>query len=188
MFFLMVDNYDSFTYNLVALFRLNGAKVDVIRNTEYKDANEYKGIILSPGPSNPINSGSTLEYLEKYAGRTPIFGVCLGMQSIGHHLGYEIRKANSVMHGKVDAVDISADSLILEGIESGFTGVRYHSLAVTAPADKVIATAASDGECMAIEDHANLLYGVQFHPESILSDAGDIMVKKNFMKICGANG
>jgi len=182
--FLMVDNYDSFTYNLVALFRLNGAKVDVIRNTEYKDANEYMGIILSPGPSNPSNSGSTLKYLEKYSGRTPIFGVCLGMQCIGHHLGYEVRRAKSVMHGKVDAVNISKDSKLLEGVRSGFTGVRYHSLAVTAPADKVIATANADGECMAIEDHAKLLYGVQFHPESILSEFGDTMVK-NYMKICG---
>ncbi|PLX69923.1 MAG: glutamine amidotransferase [Denitrovibrio sp.] len=182
--FLMVDNYDSFTYNLVALFRLNGAKVDVIRNTEYKDANEYKGIILSPGPSNPTNSGSTMEYLKKYVGRTPIFGVCLGMQCIGHHLGYEVRKAASVMHGKVDQMNISEGSQILSGIKSGFTGVRYHSLAVTAPADKVIATAATDGECMAIEDHTSLLYGVQFHPESILSEFGDTMVK-NFMKICG---
>jgi len=183
--FLMVDNYDSFTYNLVALFRLNGAKVDIIRNTEYKDANEYKGIILSPGPSNPSNSGSTLEYLKKYAGRTPIFGVCLGMQSIGHHLGYEIRKAKSVMHGKVDSMKLTGSSKILAGVSDGFTGVRYHSLAVSAPKDKIIATAASDGECMAIEDHSMLLYGVQFHPESILSESGNMMVK-NFMKICGA--
>lgn len=182
--FLMVDNYDSFTYNLVALFRLNGAKVDVIRNTEYKDANEYKGIILSPGPSNPANSGSTLEYLEKYAGRTPIFGVCLGMQSIGHYLGHEVRKAKSVMHGKTDQIQIIKNSKILDGVSDGFTSVRYHSLAVSAPEEMIIAKAAADGECMAIEDDSKLLYGVQFHPESILSEQGDIMVK-NFMKICG---
>ncbi|MGD9808584.1 MAG: aminodeoxychorismate/anthranilate synthase component II [Deferribacterales bacterium] len=182
--FLMVDNYDSFTYNLVALFRLNGAKVDVIRNTEYKDANEYKGIILSPGPSNPSNSGSTLEYLKKYAGRTPIFGVCLGMQSIGYHLGYEVRKANSVMHGKVDKIKLTRESKILAGCEDNFSSVRYHSLAVSAPEEYIVAKAVSDGECMAIEDDEKLLYGVQYHPESILSEYGSIMVK-NFMNICG---
>lgn len=182
--FLMVDNYDSFTYNLVALFRLNGAKVDVIRNTEYRDANEYKGIILSPGPSNPANSGSTLEYLDKYAGRTPIFGVCLGMQSIGHYLGYKVVKAKSVMHGKVDQINIKRDSKILKGVDDMFESVRYHSLAVDAPEDMVIATASKDNEVMAIEDDSKLLYGVQFHPESILSQSGDVMVK-NFMNICG---
>lgn len=182
--FLMVDNYDSFTYNLVALFRLNGAKVDVIRNTEFKSANEYKGIILSPGPSNPANSGSTLEYLDKYAGRIPIFGVCLGMQSIGHHLGYEVRKANSVMHGKTDVIRLTQPSKLMDGVKDGFTSVRYHSLAVSAPEKLITAKAESDGECMAIEDDEKLLYGVQFHPESILSEHGGIMVK-NFMKICG---
>ncbi|ADD67945.1 glutamine amidotransferase of anthranilate synthase [Denitrovibrio acetiphilus DSM 12809] len=182
--FLMVDNYDSFTYNLVALFRLNGAKVDVIRNTEYKDANEYQGIILSPGPSNPANSGSTLEYLDKYAGRTPIFGVCLGMQSIGHYLGYEVRRAKSVMHGKVDNIKLTGDSKILSGVKDDFATVRYHSLAVAAPEEMIIAKASADGECMAIEDDSKLLYGVQFHPESILSEHGDSIVK-NFMNICG---
>jgi len=182
--FLMVDNYDSFTYNLAALFRLNGAKVDVIRNTEYRSANEYKGIILSPGPSNPVNSGSTLEYLDKYAGLTPIFGVCLGMQSIGHHLGYEVRRAKSVMHGKVDRIELKGESEILKGVAGGFQSVRYHSLAVSAPEELIKARAEADGECMAIEDHTKLLYGVQFHPESILSEEGGAMVK-NFMNICG---
>ena len=180
----MVDNYDSFTYNLVALFRLNGAGVDVIRNTSYKDANEYKGIILSPGPSNPANSGSTLQYLEKYAGRTPIFGVCLGMQAIGHYLGYEVRRAKSVMHGKADTINVCGTSRILEGAPESFSSVRYHSLAVSAPDQMVIAKAESDGECMAIEDDSRLLYGVQYHPESILSEYGNTMVQ-NFMKICG---
>lgn len=182
--FLMVDNYDSFTYNLAALFRLNGADVDVVRNTEFKSANEYKGIILSPGPSNPSNSGSTLEYLDKYAGRLPIFGVCLGMQAIGYYLGYDVVKAKSVMHGKTDSVKLTGSSKILEGVKDRFAAVRYHSLAVRAPENLVTAEAESDGECMAMEDHGKLLYGVQFHPESILSEEGGIMVR-NFMNICG---
>jgi anthranilate synthase component 2 len=180
----MVDNYDSFTYNLVALFRLNGAEVDVIRNTEYINADKYQGIILSPGPSNPANSGSTLEYLKNYAGKTPIFGVCLGMQSIGHYLGLEVPKAKSVMHGKTDSIRICRESKILKGVPDGFTGVRYHSLAVAAPDELIVAKAASDSECMAIEDDENRLYGVQFHPESILSGFGGVMVR-NFMEICG---
>lgn len=182
--FLLVDNYDSFTYNLFALFRLAGAKLDVVRNTEFKPADGYKGIILSPGPSNPANSGTTLKYLDMYTGKIPMMGVCLGMQSMGYHLGYKVRKAQSVMHGKADNMQIIKPSKLFDGVPDGFTAIRYHSLAIDAPDSIKIAVAKSDGECMAIEDEANKLYGVQFHPESILSGYGDVMAK-NFMKICG---
>jgi len=182
--FLLVDNYDSFTYNLYALFRLAGAEVDVIKNTEFREADGYKGIILSPGPSSPKNSGTTLKYLELYTGRIPMMGVCLGMQAMGYHLGYEVRSAKSVMHGKTDIIKKTRESKLFEGIEDGFTAVRYHSLAVAAPESVMTAVAGSDGECMAMEDEANRLYGVQFHPESVLSAHGDVMVR-NFMNICG---
>ncbi len=184
--FLLVDNYDSFTYNLYALFRLAGAEVDVIKNTEFRSAEGYQGIILSPGPSNPSNSGTTLEYLKKYTGKTPMLGVCLGMQAMGYHLGYEIRGAKTIMHGKTDIIKKTKESKLFAGIPDGFTAVRYHSLAVAAPESVMTAIAASDGECMAMEDEANRLYGVQFHPESVLSACGDIMVK-NFMNICGVS-
>ncbi|WP_022850545.1 anthranilate synthase component II [Limisalsivibrio acetivorans] len=176
--FLLVDNYDSFTYNLYALFRLNGQEVRIIRNDEYIDAEKYEGIIISPGPSNPLNSGTSMKYLENYTGKKPIFGVCLGMQCIGHHLGYEVSHAKSVMHGKTDTIT-SQDSLILGDGE--FTAVRYHSLSVKCGDDRMRARAVSDGEVMAIEDHSMKLYGVQFHPESIKSERGDSMVT-NFVK------
>jgi anthranilate synthase component 2 len=182
--FLLIDNYDSFTYNLYALFRLAGAEVDVIRNTEYRNADDYKGIILSPGPSTPDNSGTTLEYLNNYTGIKPVMGVCLGMQAIAYHLGCNVRKAKSVMHGKVDNISIEKDSTLLKGIPEKFKTVRYHSLAVDVPEGIVTATAESDSECMAIEEKDKMLFGVQFHPESILAEHGDTMVK-NFMKICG---
>lgn len=182
--FLLVDNYDSFTYNLFALFRLAGAKLDVVRNTEFKPAEGYEGIILSPGPSSPENAGTTLKYLDTYTGKIPMMGVCLGMQSIGYHLGYKICRAKTVMHGKADSMMLSGESKIFAGLPDGFTAIRYHSLAVDAPEELITARAKSDGECMAIEDNKNMLYGVQFHPESIMSEYGDIMVK-NFMKICG---
>jgi len=184
--FLLVDNYDSFTYNLYALFRLNGAEVDVIRNTEYRNADDYKGIILSPGPSVPQNSGTTLEYLNNYTGKIPMMGVCLGMQTICHHLGMNVRKSKSVMHGKVDKVMINRESLLIADIGCEFNTVRYHSLAVDVPEDKLTAVAASDGESMAVEDAERKLFGVQFHPESIMAEQGGVMVR-NFMKICGVS-
>lgn len=177
--FLLVDNYDSFTYNLYALFRLNGADVDLIKNTDYVNADRYKGIILSPGPSHPSNSGSSLRYLAEYAGKKPVFGVCLGMQAIGHHLGYEVGRAKSIMHGKVDRVK-ATQSLLFDGIDS-FDAVRYHSLAVKGAGRLVTATAESDGEAMAIEDTERMLFGVQFHPESIRSEHGG-RIAANFIK------
>ncbi|MGE4317867.1 MAG: aminodeoxychorismate/anthranilate synthase component II [Deferribacterales bacterium] len=182
--FLLIDNYDSFSYNLFALFRLAGAKIDVIRNTEFKPADGYKGIILSPGPSSPENSGTTLKYLEMYTGKIPMMGVCLGMQSMAYHLGYKVRKAKTVMHGKADDIVSVKPSKIFAGIPETFSAIRYHSLAADVPDSIKIAVAKSDGECMGMEDEANKLYGVQFHPESILSGYGDVMAK-NFMNICG---
>jgi len=179
--YLMVDNFDSFTYNLYALFRLSGVEIDVIKNNEYIDADKYEAIILSPGPSNPENSGTTLKYLENYAGKKPIFGVCLGMQAIGHYMGYKITHAKKIMHGKQDTIIPKDGSRILDGIDD-FTGVRYHSLAVAADDSVITANAKSDGEVMGIEDESRMLYGVQFHPESIKSEFGEKIVE-NFKKI-----
>lgn len=181
--YLLVDNYDSFTYNLYALLVLNGCKVDVIKNREYKNADDYEGIILSPGPSNPKNSGTTLQYLQEYAGKKPIFGVCLGMQSIGYHLGYDVVHASTVMHGKKDKMKITKDSILFSGIDGEFDAVRYHSLAVKADDSIVTSRAETDSEVMSIEIPEKKLFGVQFHPESIMSTCGDIIVK-NFIKFC----
>ena len=180
--FLLIDNYDSFTYNLYALFCLQGAEVKLIKNDQYIDADEYKGIIISPGPSHPENSGTSMKYLEKYAGKKPIFGVCLGMQCIGHFMGFKVAGARSIMHGKKDDILISnPSSLIFSGIDEKCAGVRYHSLAVYSDDKYVTAKAASDGEIMGMEDRDNMLFGVQFHPESILSTEGKAMAD-NFMK------
>lgn len=172
--FLLVDNYDSFTYNLYALFRLNGAEVELIKNNETVNADKYEGIIISPGPSHPANSGTSLHYLKEYTGKKPIFGVCLGMQAIGYHLGYEVGRAKSVMHGKIDRVK-AEKSVIFEGINE-FDAVRYHSLAVKGADHLVTARAKSDGEVMAMEDKEKMLFGVQFHPESVRSEEGAKMV------------
>jgi anthranilate synthase component 2 len=172
--FLLVDNYDSFTYNLYALFVLNGAEVELIKNNELVDADKYEGIIISPGPSHPANSGTSLEYLKEYTGKKPIFGVCLGMQAIGYHLGHEVGKAKSVMHGKIDKVK-PEKSVLFDGIDE-FEAVRYHSLAVKCGDDIVTARAESDGEVMALEDKEKMLFGVQFHPESVRSEHGNRIV------------
>jgi len=179
----MVDNYDSFTYNLYALLVLNGAKVDVIKNREFRSADDYDGIIISPGPSSPVNSGTSLEYLEKYAGKKPFLGVCLGMQTIGYYLGYDVVNAYTIMHGKKDTITVSGDSMLYNGIGDSFEAVRYHSLAVRADDERVTSKAVSDGEVMSIEDREKMLFGVQFHPESIMSAKGDVIVK-NYIKFC----
>ncbi|MGA1861328.1 aminodeoxychorismate/anthranilate synthase component II [Deferribacter thermophilus] len=182
--FLLIDNYDSFTYNLYALFDEAGVKVDIVKNDELVDASCYKGIIISPGPSNPENSGYSLAYIEKYKGVIPIFGVCLGMQCIAFYKTGSYRQAKSIKHGKIEKVIKTKDSLILDGIPERFDAVRYHSLAVNVSDDNVVAIAETDNEIMAIEYKDDLLFGVQFHPESIKSEFGDIIVK-NFIKICG---
>jgi len=125
--YLLVDNYDSFTYNLYSLFSNLGAEVKVIKNSEFIPADDYMGIILSPGPSNPANAGTTLKYIEKYKGKIPIFGVCLGMQSIGYMNGVKIRKAKKIMHGKVDTICVNRESMLFNNLPDKFQAVRYHS-------------------------------------------------------------
>jgi len=178
--FLMIDNYDSFTYNLYALFLQCGAQVRVIRNSEYIDASEFSGIIISPGPSGPENSGTSLRYIDEYLGKKPIFGVCLGMQCIGYRLGYPIIHAKTIKHGKVDDVSVIKDSVLFRGLPDRFSVVRYHSLAVDIDNKYVTSVSNDDGVVMAIEDRDRMLFGVQFHPESILSQHGDGIVK-NFL-------
>ena len=182
--YLLIDNYDSFTFNLYALCLKCGMDVKVVKNDSFIDALSYSGIIISPGPSNPQNSGFSLNYLEKYAGEIPFFGVCLGMQCIGYYLGHRIKKANTIKHGKVDKVKVVKDSIILNGMES-FNAVRYHSLAVEVDGNSNIVKAISerDREIMAIEDVKNMLFGVQFHPESYLSEDGEKIIK-NFKNFC----
>lgn len=181
--FLLVDNYDSFTYNLKALFEMEGVEVFVIKNDEFTDASTFDGIILSPGPSNPTNAGTSLTYIERYRGKKPIFGVCLGMQTICYTLGYNYRKARSIMHGKIEEVKKKKELILLKGLPDTFKAVRYHSLVVDAPDEYVTSISASDNEAMSFENIDEMLFGVQFHPESYLSEYGNLIVR-NFIHFC----
>lgn len=178
--YLMIDNYDSFTYNLKALFDECGAAVEVIKNDTYVPADRYDGIILSPGPSSPRNSGTTLRYIGDYLGRKPIFGVCLGMQAIGYSLGYDIVRAATIQHGKADRIEVTGRSILFADVPESFTAVRYHSLAVAAEDRLVTSRSKKDGTVMSIEDNERKFFGVQFHPESILSEFGGRIVT-NFL-------
>jgi anthranilate synthase component II len=179
--YLLIDNYDSFTYNLRALFNRCGADVAVIKNDSFVPAEEYEGIILSPGPSTPDNSGTTLRYIADYLGRMPIFGVCLGMQALAHSLGYPVVRARTVKHGKLDRIAVTGRSVLFRGMPDRFSAVRYHSLAVDIDERYVTSRSEDDGTVMSIEDHGRMFFGVQFHPESILSEFGGHIVA-NFLE------
>lgn len=186
--FLMIDNYDSFTYNLYALFRECNADVEIIRNDEYVPADNYDGIIISPGPSNPENSGTSLKYLENYTGKKPIFGVCLGMQCIAHVLGHRVGHAKTVKHGKIDTISVTkGNSVLFKNLPETFDVVRYHSLAVESDDELVTSRSLDDGVIMSIEDREKQLFGLQFHPESILSQYGREIVN-NFLDFIGYRG
>ena len=182
---LLVDNYDSFTYNLYTLFRLQGTEVLVIRENEAVPPGDFKGLILSPGPSTPDKMPGACDKLRSFMGKVPIFGVCLGMQIIAHVLGHEVSKAKTIQHGKEDRVRIVSDSQVLKGIPDGFRVIRYHSLSVKLKNDylKPVAYSEKDGELMAFENQELKVYGVQFHPESVLSEYGD-KIAKNFIEVC----
>jgi anthranilate synthase component 2 len=190
--FLMIDNYDSFTYNLYALFRECGSEVVVVKNDRYVDAEEYDGIIISPGPSSPEHSGTTLRFIKEHLGKKPLFGVCLGMQALAYSLGYPIVRAKTIRHGKVDEIRVLKESVLFRGLPGAFNAVRYHSLAVEMDDRYITSRSAHDGTPMSIEDRGGKYFGVQFHPESILTDFGEQIVK-NFigfacMKDCATAG
>ncbi len=182
---LLVDNYDSFTYNLYALFRLEGARVEVIRENDPVPYLPFKGVILSPGPSSPGSVPGACRKFETFLGKIPVLGVCLGMQIIAHAMGHEVSRAKTIQHGKEDRIIITGDSTILKGIPSGFKAVRYHSLSVKLKGNNLTPTAhsASDGEIMAVENPELGVFGIQFHPESILSEYGSL-IAKNFLEVC----
>lgn len=187
---LMIDNYDSFTYNIVQYCRELGADLKIIRNDEMtieeiKALNPEK-IILSPGPATPNEAGVTLEVIKAFADTTPIFGICLGHQSIAQAFGGEVIRAKSMMHGKTSQVIVEKETAIFKALPSEFRATRYHSLSVkeeTLP-DIIIATSHSkdDGEIMSLEIKDKPIYGVQFHPESIMSEYGHAMLD-NFLKL-----
>lgn len=183
---LLIDNYDSFTYNLVHYFEMLGADMKVVRNdaatSEELFAMSPKAVVISPGPSSPKNAGVCVDFIKKYAGKVPIFGVCLGMQSIGYAFGADIVLARRTMHGKTSMVTHDSTG-VFRGMPNPIEVVRYHSLAVaenTLPKCLRVTARAEDGEVMGIRHTDFLVEGVQFHPESIMTFGGKRMLE-NFL-------
>ena len=185
---LMIDNYDSFTYNLVQYLQVLGAEVSVLRNDEIKPEEVKKlgveGIVISPGPCTPSEAGVSVDIIRSYYKVLPILGVCLGHQSIGFAFGARIVRAKNLMHGKTSEITHTGEG-IFKGIPSPLTAVRYHSLVIeesSLPESFKITARSDDGEIMAIQHRDFPLFGVQFHPESVLSDYG-MELLDNFLKI-----
>jgi len=184
---LMIDNYDSFTFNLVQYFGELGEDVRVVRNDEIDlagiEAMRPDRLVLSPGPCTPAEAGICVPAIRHFAGRLPILGVCLGHQSIGAALGGTVVRAKTLMHGKTS--EITADGRgVFRGLPERFTVIRYHSLAVereTLPQDLTVTATSDDGEIMGLRHVALPIEGVQFHPESILTEHGRAMLR-NFLE------
>jgi para-aminobenzoate synthetase component II len=185
---LVVDNYDSFVFNLVQyLFQL-GAKVDVVRNDEVPaDAGlDYDGVLISPGPGKPEDAGVCIEMIRASAGHVPVFGVCLGLQAMAVAYGGSVDRAPELLHGKTSAV-IHDGAGVLDGLPSPFTATRYHSLAViesTVPDEWEITGRTDAGVIMAMRHRSVDVEGVQFHPESVLTQGGHRMLA-NWLARCG---
>jgi anthranilate synthase component 2/para-aminobenzoate synthetase component 2 len=184
---LLIDNYDSFTYNLVQAFAAMGADVKVYRNdaitVDESRALEPTHLVISPGPGRPEDAGVSLDMIGAYAGRVPILGVCLGHQSIVQQHGGEIVRAERLMHGKTSMVTHDGKT-IFEGLSNPFEVGRYHSLCAeeaTLPADLEITARTDRGEIMGVRHRTLPIEGVQFHPESVLTPEGDRLMA-NFMR------
>lgn len=183
---LVVDNYDSFTYNLVQAFLETGVEVTVKYNDdltrELAEEIDPTHLVISPGPGRPEDAGVSVEMIRHFAGRIPVLGVCLGHQAIGVAFGAAVDPALSLMHGKSSQVYHDRKSLFA-GLPNPFAGGRYHSLAVTEmtlPEDLAISAYTSDGEIMGVRHKTLPIEGVQFHPESVLTPLGDRIVS-NFL-------
>ena len=184
---LMIDNYDSFTYNLVQYFGELGEDVRVFRNDritlEEIMALGPSAIVISPGPCTPNEAGISIPVIQRFAGAVPILGVCLGHQSIGQAFGGRIVHAKSVMHGKTSAIH-HCDSGVFAGLPNPLTATRYHSLVIeraTLPECLEVTAWSEDGEIMGVRHRQHSIQGVQFHPESILTEAGHELLE-NFLR------
>ncbi len=187
---LMIDNYDSFTYNIVQYCKELGANLKVIRNDELtideiKALNPEK-IILSPGPSTPDEAGVTLDVIKEFKDTTPLFGVCLGHQSIAQAFGADVVRAKNMMHGKTSQVQKVKDTPIFKDVTNEFIATRYHSLVVDKDSVpdilEITAYSCDDNEIMALQVKDKPIFGVQFHPESIKSDFGH-KILENFLNL-----
>jgi anthranilate synthase component 2 len=184
---LMVDNYDSFTFNLVQYFGELGAEVEVFRNDEITvegiAARRPDRLVISPGPCSPAEAGISVAAIRHFAGKLPILGVCLGHQSLGAAFGGKIVRAQQLMHGKTSEITTTRQG-VFAGLPERFTVNRYHSLAIerdTGPPELALTAWTDDGEIMGVRHKELPIEGVQFHPESILTEHGHAMLK-NFLE------
>lgn len=184
---LLIDNYDSFSYNLYQLIGSVNDDIKVIRNDEMTleeiEKLNPELIFISPGPGKPSDAGICVEAVKYFAGKIPILGVCLGHQAICEAFGATVSYAKELMHGKTSITDVDTDSLIFKGMDKKVKVARYHSLAAikeTIPDCLKITATTEDGEVMAIEHKEYKVYGLQFHPESVLTPDGYTMIK-NFI-------
>lgn len=183
---LVIDNYDSFTYNLVQYLGELGADVRVVRNdavtADEVEAMGAERIVVSPGPCTPREAGISCAVIERLGGKVPLLGVCLGHQCIGHVYGGRVVRAGRLMHGKTSLIRHRGQG-VLAGMPEPFEAIRYHSLLVereSLPADLEITAATDEGEIMGLQHRRQPVYGVQFHPESILTQNGK-QILRNFL-------
>jgi anthranilate synthase component 2 len=184
---LMIDNYDSFTFNLVQYFGELGQDIRTVRNDELTlaeiEALAPERIVISPGPCSPAEAGVSVQVLQHFAGRLPILGVCLGHQAIGAAFGGQVVRAQTIMHGKTSPISHDGRG-VFDDLPSPYTVVRYHSLAIardTLPQCLEITAATADGEIMGVRHRQYAIEGVQFHPESIETEHGHRLLQ-NFLR------
>jgi anthranilate synthase/aminodeoxychorismate synthase-like glutamine amidotransferase len=185
---LVIDNFDSFTFNLVQYFGQLGVEQRVFRNNEITPAEAVElnpdRVLLSPGPCSPREAGVTLDIIKAFAGRKPIFGVCLGHQSIGQYFGGHVVRASRLMHGKTSPIR-HQNTDVFRGMPQNFPATRYHSLLVerdSFPAELEITADTAEGEVMGLRHKTLPIWGVQFHPESIATEGG-MTILKNFLEL-----
>ncbi len=183
---VIIDNYDSFTYNLSHLVKELGAEVTVLRNDRFKlpELEKFDKIILSPGPGIPSEAGLLLDVIKTYAGKKPILGVCLGHQAIGEVFGGKLTNLSSVFHGVATPTHICADDYIFEGLENTIEVGRYHSWVVDTdnfPACLEITSTSPEGYIMSLRHREYDIRGIQYHPESVLTKAGKTIIR-NWLK------
>ncbi|WP_084125094.1 aminodeoxychorismate/anthranilate synthase component II [Demequina sp. NBRC 110054] len=187
---LVVDNYDSFVYTIVGYLRQMGAETVVVRNDavhEAGDVTDYDGVLISPGPGAPAEAGASMDVIRRCAETgTPMLGICLGHQALAEVYGGVVSHAPELMHGKTSQVSHAQDS-VLAGLPSPFTATRYHSLAVenpTVPKDLEVTCSTANGIIMGLKHKELPLHGVQFHPESVLTEGGHRLLA-NWLEVCG---
>ncbi|NED95440.1 aminodeoxychorismate/anthranilate synthase component II [Phytoactinopolyspora alkaliphila] len=186
---LVVDNYDSFVFNLVQYLQQLGAECVVRRNDEVGELAGYDGVLLSPGPGTPERAGVCVPLIREHAGQIPIFGVCLGLQAISVAYGATVNRAPELLHGKTSRVH-HAGAGVMDGLTDPFTATRYHSLAIepsTMPGELEVTAWTDNGVIMGARHRELPVEGVQFHPESVLTESGHRMLA-NWLVACGDSG